>query len=222
MIELTDMSQVLANLAAFAMLLAAIVGGGRMLHALGAVAGILLAIAFAMPVALPWLAWGAAFALVNLVQLARIATNNRRHFMTAEQRELVEQVLGVREPAQQRDLLEVISWRDAKPNEVLMWQGQKAPPLLYMAQGRAMVEHDGQELGTCLAGDFMGEMSLISGERATATVTVAEQARVAVFDRERLLQLSAEMPGLRQSLDQTFNRGLTAKIRRMNEALARS
>ncbi|MES2698254.1 MAG: cyclic nucleotide-binding domain-containing protein [Pseudomonadota bacterium] len=222
MFELTDMSRILVNLAAFATLLAAFAGGGRMLHVLGAVAGILMAIAFAMPMDLPWLAWGAAFAFVNLAQLVRIAHNNRRNFMTAEQRELIEQVLEVREPAQQRDLLGVISWRDAKPSEVLMWQGQKAPPLLYMAQGRAAVEHDGIELGNCLAGDFMGEMSLISGERATATVTVAEQARVAEFDRERLLHLSSEMPELRRSLDQTFNRGLTAKIRRMNEALTQS
>lgn len=222
MFELTDMSQVLAHLAAFAMILAALAGGSRMLHGLGAMAGAMLAIDFAMPVDLPWLAWSAAFAFVNLGQLARIGHNNRRNFMTAEQRELVEQVLQVREPAQQRDLLEVISWRDAKPNEVLMWQGQKAPPLIYMAHGRAVVEHDGLELGNCLAGDFMGEMSLISGERATATVTVAEQARVAMFDRERLLQLSSEIPALGRSLDQTFNRGLTTKIRRMNEALAQA
>jgi CRP-like cAMP-binding protein len=220
MFELTDMPQVLAHLAAFTLFLAALAGGGRTLHVLGALAGTLMTIAFAMPVNLPWLAWGAAFAVVNLARLARIAHTSRRNFMTPEQRELVEQVLQVREPAQQRDLLEVISWRDAKPSEVLMWQGQKAPPLIYMARGGAVVEHDGLELGKCLAGDFMGEMSLISGERATATVTVAEQSHIAVFDRERLLHLSSALPELGRSLDQTFNRGLTAKIRRMNEAVA--
>jgi membrane protein implicated in regulation of membrane protease activity len=198
MFELTDMPQVLAHLAAFTLLLAALAGGGRTLHVLGALAGTLMTIAFAMPVNLPWLAWGAAFAVVNLARLARIAHTNRRNFMTPEQRELVEQVLQVREPA----------------------QGQKAPPLIYMARGGAVVEHDGLELGKCLAGDFMGEMSLISGERATATVTVAEQSHIAVFDRERLLHLSSALPELGRSLDQTFNRGLTAKIRRMNEAVA--
>lgn len=213
------------NLAAILLVLAALAGGSRTLHLLGTLAGLSLAASFAGSEDLTdpnWAAtiWAAVFAAVNLAQLARIIHQHRRNFMTAEQRELIEQVLQVHDPKQQRHLLEVISWRDAKLAEVLMWQGQRAPPLVFLVSGEAKIEHDEVELGTCGAGEFMGEMSLISGQRATATVTVSDAARIAVFDRDALLRLLPEMPDLARSLDHTFNRGLAEKIQRMNKARA--
>lgn len=208
------------TLAALLLLLAALAGGSRMLHLLGALAGLLLAATYAGAGSLAEAIWAAAFAVVNLVQLARVVHQHRRNFMTAEQRELIELVLQVQDPRQQRHLLEVITWRDAKLAEVLMWQGQRAPPLVFLASGEAKIEHDGVELGSCGAGEFMGEMSLISGLRATATVTVSEAARIAVFDRDVLLRLLPDMPDLARSLDHAFNRGLAEKIQRMNKARA--
>jgi CRP-like cAMP-binding protein len=206
------------NLAAILLLLAALAGGSRTLHILGALAGLLLAASFAGLGNLTGAIWAAVFAAVNLARLARIIHRHRRNFMTAEQRDLIELVLAVHDPRQQRHLLAVISWRDAKLEEVLMWQGQRAPPLIFLAQGQAKIEHDGVELGTCNVGEFMGEMSLISGQRATATVTISQSARIAVFDRDALLRLLPEMPDLARSLDHTFNRSLAEKIQRMNKA----
>ena len=160
----------------------------------------------------------ALFVLVNLLQVLIIYRRNRRGTMTAEERALIEQVLQVEEPARQRRLLDVISWRNAEPCEVLMRQGQVAPPLVYIASGRVDVEHDGLPVGSCGAGDFVGEMSLVSGEAASATVKVAMPTRIAVFDRDGLQRLVTGMPDMARALDHTLNKGLAGKIRRMNHA----
>jgi len=222
MFELGDQANVLANLAALLLVLSVLAGGSRILHALGMGGGLLGAIFFIASDLQLAAIWAVAFAVVNAAKLTQIIRETCRNFMTAEQRALIEDVLMVLATPHQRQLMKIISWRDAKPGEVLMWQGQQSPPLVYMASGLADIEHDGTRLGECRAGEFLGEMSLISGERATATVTVSQAARIAIFDRKELLQLSSEMPELSMSLDHAFNRGLTEKLQRMNRERSES
>lgn len=166
--------------------------------------------------------WVALFVAVNAAQLALMLYRARRGTMLREERELLEQVLQVEEPAHQRRLLDLMTWRDAAVGEVLMQQGQKSPPLIYIASGAASIRHDGQIVGVCGEGDFVGEMSLITGERASATVTVSNPMRIASFDRDALLRLSGALPELARAFDHALNRGLAAKILRMNKAAANS
>ncbi len=162
--------------------------------------------------------WLAILILVNLFQLFRAASRKRKGLQTAEEQSLIAEVLSIEEPAKQRRLRDVITWRDAEAGEVLIRQGQIAPPLIYIATGTMEIEHEGLPVGTCGPDDFIGEMSLISGEGASATVKVAMRARIAVFDRDGLVRLSRAMPELSRALDRTLNRGLSAKIQRMNKA----
>lgn len=207
----------------------AIVGGG------------LLALAFLMPgraalhclAALAgacWLGWGillgeplrgalgAMILAVNLAQYLRHAIRARTGVMTAEERALIAEVLAIEEPAKQRRLRDVITWRDADTGEVLMRQGQVAPPLIYVATGQIAVEHEGLPVGTCGPDDFLGEMSLVTGQGASATVKVALPARIAVFDRDALVRLMDAMPELARAFDRRLNQGLADKIQRMNRA----
>lgn len=164
--------------------------------------------------------WVAILLAVNLVQLFRFSFKVRRGMMTTEELALIADVLAIEEPAKQRRLRDVISWRDADTGEVLMRQGQKAPPLIYVATGQMEIEHKGLPVSTCGPDDFLGEMSLVTGEGASATVKVSLPARIAVFDREGLLRLMEAMPELSRAIDRRLNMGLVDKIQRMNRASA--
>lgn len=185
------------------------------------------ALAWALPMSLAFTSpdmppslflWVVILFFVNLIQLARGASAKRKGLLSEEDRALIAEVLAIEEPAKQRRLRDVITWRDAETGEILIRQGQLAPPLIYIATGRMDIEHDGLPVGLCGPDDFIGEMSLISGEGASATVKVAMPARIAVFDREGLQRLVSGMPELARALDRTLNRGLSAKIQRMNKA----
>jgi CRP-like cAMP-binding protein len=162
--------------------------------------------------------WEVMFVTANATQLILLLYRSRRGLMGSEERELMETVLRVEEPAQQRRLLDLITWRDVAVGEVLMSQGQKNPPLIYIASGAAGIAHDGQLVGVCGPGDFLGEMSLLTGEHASATVSVTNPMRIAVFDRDALARLSTGIPELARAFDHALNRGLAAKILRMNKA----
>lgn len=137
-----------------------------------------------------------------------------------EERDLFERVLRVADLPKQARLRDASRWSSVEPGAVLMREDQQSPPLIYIAKGAVSIERGGAQIGTCKAGEFVGEMSLISGDRASATVVVAEPARIAMFDRDELVLLSDKDHALARLLDGAFNRGLAAKVKRMNSERA--
>lgn len=126
--------------------------------------------------------------------------------------------MRIEEPAQQRRLRGLIDWRDIASGTVLMSEGECEPPLLYVGRGEAVIEHGGRRVGTCGKGDFLGEMSVLSGDRASATVIATEPMRVARIDRDALSQLARDVPEIGRAFDAALNRSLAAKVLRMNRA----
>ena len=166
------------------------------------------------------LVWELLFVIANGLQLAILLYRSRKRDMRAEEARLLEHVLQVQEPSQQRRLLDLLEWQDVEEGKVLMKQGQEKPPLIYIAEGAAAIRHDGALVGVCGNGDFLGEMSMVTGEPASASVEVTNAMRIARFDRDALSQLFHAVPDLSRAFDNALNRGLAAKVLRMNQSAA--
>lgn len=167
------------------------------------------------------LVWASLFLAVNGAQLAIMHFRRRRLAgMPPEEHELLDDILRVEEPAHQRRLIGLLAWRDAGVGDVLITQGQPDPPLIYIARGAADITLDGKFVGDCGEGDFLGDMSRITGEHASATVTVTQPARIARINRDSLAEMARAIPEVGAAFDRALNRGLAAKIRRMNRAAA--
>jgi CRP-like cAMP-binding protein len=211
----------LAHLAALLLVAAALQRRPRAIRLLTTLAGVAALAHFALAGAgFSWIFWSGLFAAINAVHFAALAMRARTGRLLEEERALFDEVMKVSEPGQQRHLQDLIDWRDIAPGQALVTQGQANPPLIYVAHGRAEIAVDGKRVGECAPGDFLGEMSLISGQTATATVSAAEPMRVARFDREALAQLSRAAPEVGRALDSALNRSLAAKVMRMNEVAA--
>lgn len=213
--------QYLAHLCALLLVAAALQRRPRIIRLLTTLAGLAaLSFIIATGAGLAWVLWAGLFAAVNGVHYAALAMKARSGKLLDEERALFEEVVKLREPGQQRYLQDLIAWRDIAAGQALVTQGQPNPPLIYVARGTAEITVDGRLVGQGAAGDFLGEMSLISGETATATVTAAEPMRVAYFDREALAELSRAAPDVGRAIDSALNRSLAAKVLRMNQVAA--
>ncbi|MEM7779854.1 MAG: cyclic nucleotide-binding domain-containing protein [Pseudomonadota bacterium] len=163
------------------------------------------------------LAIAAAFVIVNAMRLAELHRRARRGNMTAEERELFDHVMQMEDPNKQNRLRDLMQWRDVDVGEALIAQDQLDPPLIYIATGRAKIVRDAEIVGECAGGEFVGEMSHISGQRASASVEVTEPMRMAQIDRDALAQLARSVPEIGRAVDSAFNRSLAAKVMRMNQ-----
>ncbi|ANY21017.1 Cyclic nucleotide-binding domain protein [Tsuneonella dongtanensis] len=168
------------------------------------------------------LLWSALFTVAAGVQFVLLVQRSRFGAMRAEERALLEDILRVDDPAKQKRLVGLLEWRDVEPGEVLIRQGQPQPPLIYVASGAAGIELDGRLVGVCGEGDFLGDMSIATGQPASTAVTVTNSMRLAVVDRAALAQMAEAAPEIGAAFDRAINRALATKIARMNEAAAGS
>lgn len=167
--------------------------------------------------------WGLAFALVflavNAARLFQMWNRARSGSTTREEQELFDHVMRIEDPSKQNRLRDLMQWRDVEAGDVLIEQDQPNPPLIYIATGRASIKRDGQLVNECGAGEFVGEISHISGDGASATVTAVLPMRMAKLDRDALAQLTQSLPEIGRAVDSAFNRSLAVKVVRMNEAM---
>lgn len=103
-----------------------------------------------------------------------------------------------------RMLLDAGRWADANPGDALTRQGQQVNELVYIAEGTARVELDGNVIAYCHEDSFVGEFTCLSGEPATATVRVDAPARMFYLSANSLRRFAARRPELRQALDDCF------------------
>src|SRR3546814_16121617 len=68
-------------------------------------------------------------------------------------------------------------WISARRGEVLIRENQAAPSLFYLAEGRALIQRDGADVGTLADGALIGEATVLDGAHATGTVTLTANAR---------------------------------------------
>lgn len=176
---------------------------------------------FALAGQIAWAITAFAFVAVNGVQISVLRRRARRGAMLEEETSLFQRLLGIEDPGRQQRLRDLMQWRDVEPGEVLMQQYQPDPPLVYVARGEVKVECDGMVVGSCGPEEFLGEMSLVSGHVASATAIVAQRSRVATFDRDALAHYARAVPEVDTALTHALNRGLAAKVRRMNTAASR-
>jgi len=84
----------------------------------------------------------------------------------------------------------------APEGKVLTTQGEPGREFMIIEDGTARVEIDGRTVAHLGPGDFMGELSLITGDPRTATVTATSDMIVRVLNRREFSSMLDESPRL--------------------------
>ena len=213
-------AEIMFQLAAAALVASLLFSNIRIAKGLAFVAGLLATAGLFMMGNSVWLVWAAVFAAISGAQFALIFARSRRGWTSEEEEHLIRHILSIEDPRQQTRLRDVIQWRDLGVGDVVMKQGEVNPPLVYIAEGAAKILVDDHKVGECGPGDFLGEMSLVSGNSASAPVEVLRPIRFARFDRDALSAFVSDLPEIGKAIDVAVNRSLTAKIARMNQTAA--
>lgn len=87
-------------------------------------------------------------------------------------------------PAQRARVLAAATVEEFPAGEALTEQGAYSHRFFLLLDGRASVERDGQGVASLGPGEFLGEVSLLGGGKATATVRCDEATRCVVLRRE--------------------------------------
>jgi CRP-like cAMP-binding protein len=103
--------------------------------------------------------------------------------------------------------------RILNPNEKILLEGERASGLFLVLAGELVVEKQDAQgskmtLNTLHEGDVAGEISLLTGMPATATVSATRKTHAAFLPREEVQKLMVEFPAARQYLEALSQRRL--------------
>lgn len=93
-----------------------------------------------------------------------------------------------------------------KPGTVVITRNDYDDRFYLIVDGAIESEHASGKRTRLNAGEFFGEMALLSGRRRAATVRAAEGCLLIETPRRTLLRLMAQVPGFRQPVESTFLR----------------
>ncbi len=166
--------------------------------------------------------WWAILLLATSLLLARRLLRDRAVRFTNEEEPIVAHLLAGLPPSRARHFLDQGFWLSGHAGDVLTREEEPVGHLFYLASGEARVTSHGRQVGTCRAGDLIGEITVLSGERATATVTLTGPARFWCAPANVLRPYLDAHEAVRHALEHGFAASLQAKLRASNDTIVQN
>ena len=107
-------------------------------------------------------------------------------------------------------------WGTARPGELLARQGEAVAEIYFIRAGAGVVRIGGREVGQVQRNQFIGEMSFLTDDRATATVEVTETIEYIAWSKDELREVFDGRQSLQHAMQVTINLDLCDKLRRAN------
>jgi hypothetical protein len=168
------------------------------------------------PEYLPYVFWNALFVVINLYWVVRLLRERAAVKLPEELRGLYEQHFAALSPPEFLRL-----WREGERRTAsdaqLVREGTRPDALYFLLDGVASVRRGGHPLAELKAGNFIAEMSLLTGEKTTADVVAVGPIEYMAWPADRLARLQQRNPMLWSKVQSVLGHDLVEKIKRAAE-----
>ncbi len=108
-----------------------------------------------------------------------------------------------------------IEIRNAKNGDVLIKEGDEPDKIFIMVDGKAVVTRNGKSVGTIESGEVFGELSFITNQPRTSTVTANANCLIQAMSYDDFLKIIPNRP----NLIMTLSKSLSNRIVKLNKEL---
>jgi hypothetical protein len=157
--------------------------------------------------------WQVVFMALNCWRVYQLYLERRPCYFDAEDEKLYRLVFRSLRPREFQRLARVGTRHAAQPGELLMAAGERAERVLCLSAGRVAVRSGGETRAELGPGRFVGEMSFLTGEPASADVVALEPCRYLALPAAPLRGFLAEHPELRAAWQLLLGADLAQKLR---------
>jgi hypothetical protein len=160
--------------------------------------------------------WAFVFVLINAVQLLRIYREHSAVRLSADDKLLHLGVFSELTTVELQRLINIGRWRSMPAGTVLTEENQPVPEVLVMVKGSAKVVVGDRFVASVHAGSLVGEISFVTKQMATATVTALEACRIFAVDAAKLEALFLKHPEMERRVHRVVELDLTTKLTRQD------
>jgi hypothetical protein len=156
--------------------------------------------------------WESALVVVNVVQITIEWRSNRKARFSPEEQAFVDARLQGLGRFEARRLLDLGRWVEAPVGQTLTVEGRPVPDLVYLVEGTVAIRVGGRRVATCSPGSFVGEMSLVGSDMASATAETETPARYWAIPTKTVTELREQNTRLAAALEVAIAHDLKSKI----------
>ncbi len=161
--------------------------------------------------------WQSAFIIINGFNLTILLLRMRPVKLTDLEEKLHLLVFKTMKPRDMLELSHCGSWRDLQPNEIMVRQNEFTNNLSVIIQGSAAIIIDEEAIAQIGEGDFVGEMSFITGQSASADVKASTPIKYLTWNRKDLEAIYLKKPKLRDVMQSVLGINMAEKLRRTSQ-----
>lgn len=161
--------------------------------------------------------WTGTYVAINLVNLALLIHERRPVTLTPDQERLRMLLFRAFSPREFLRFVSPAEWRDTQLGQQLYMHGTVANGLMAILDGEAIVKVNDKEVARLHNGQFIGEMSFITGETASADVFAGENLRYVFWSRDTLDQVFQRYPHYQHILNSILGVDMAAKLDRSSD-----
>jgi hypothetical protein len=186
----------------------------RLLSILSCFAGI--AFNYFVPATPLWsvIYWNLLFVTINIAQIAILIKERTGIHFTEEEKELHDTLFKNFAPFEFMKLMRIANWLEAKQGEVLAVEKQSLSAVMLIYNGLVGVETNGKEEVRLRDGNFIGEVSFITGGAASATVRALQPTRYIAWPKDAISKLLNRNPSMRIAMQSMLSTDLSKKLMR--------
>lgn len=159
-----------------------------------------------------YVGWNVAFLAINGFHVLKIFHHRYNLKMTEEESELFHGVFKAFPEYDFQLLIRAGQWRELEAGAELTRQGETVERIEFIYQGMVHIKVDDKVVGTLHNGQFVGEMSFVTGDPASATAMTSMPTKVVGWSQPALKKLLEDNPGMRQPIERVFNMDLLKKL----------
>jgi Cyclic nucleotide-binding domain len=157
-----------------------------------------------------------AMLLVNLFHTVRLARARSLSDWSDEERYLQTTAFRSLPNESFKKLMEIAEWQTLSKGDVLINEHQDVERLMLVYDGTATVHLEHKPITYLRENSFIGEMSFLTGNPASATVKAATNMRIITWHKPQLYDLMAKETDLKNGLQTLFSYDLADKLSKQN------
>ena len=173
---------------------------------------------FAIPDTPMWLAinWNLVFVTVNVYHIAVLIYEKRPVKMKPKDRELYETLFKDLSPVEYLKMSKAAKWKRFKSGQKVIVESKPVKDLILIYNGTVDVVVDKKKVAELKDGQFVGEMSFLTGKDATATCIVKHDTECLVWKQPEFKSLLQRNPSLYYTIQSLLSSQISDAVTKRN------
>ncbi len=156
--------------------------------------------------------WNSVFTIINCYHIYRIIDERRPIKIPYEVKDIYEKIFNNFTTKEFINFWNLGEYKEIKDSQIIL-EGEKLDHLILILSGKAIVKKDEQSINTLERGKFVGEMSLITNEPASADIFSNDELKYIMWNQSQLKHFEKTNKDLWIKLHNILSKDLINKIK---------